>query len=84
MLAMQYNAGKKKTKHLQRRPQCQSLKFQDLVESDSLEDDPLPSVHVLVAVTVLIPQLVVLGLGLALPELHEGVTFVLQVGRGPT
>ena len=44
-----------------------------------MQDDPLPPVHVLVAVAVLVPKLVVLGLGLALPELDKGVALVLEV-----
>ena len=44
-----------------------------------MQDDPLPPVHVLVAVAVLVPKLVVSGLGLALPELDKGVALVLEV-----
>lgn len=47
-----------------------------------MKDDPLPPVHVFVAVAVLVPQLVVVRLRLVLPELDEGVALVLQVGRG--
>jgi hypothetical protein len=43
--------------------------------------DEVQKVFHLVAVAVLVPQLVVVGLGLVLTELHERVTFVLLQTR---